>query len=333
MKRSIGHMLKKIIASIAVCILVIGSLVSCGSKAASSSSGGGGKKILYIITDFDTFRQKLSDAVLAAGKEQGADITMVETGYSVETQVDLVTNAKSQGYDAIIIRLADAETALQMNTASNGIPIIYLNSEPSEEYLDSNQNVFVGSEEKVAGQYQAEYVINKLGKKSMNIIIFEGEKGHSATIGRSNGVRETMIANGIDANIVFMDYANWSTEETEKRFDIFMKTGQSVDAVFCNNDNMALGAINAMKKYGLDYTTIPVCGVDAIEAGCESIIAGEMAYTVLQDADLQASRAVEAAIALGGGGTIDNIEGVSEDGKYIWVPFLPVDKSNASDYL
>lgn len=290
-------------------------------------------KILYIITDFDTFRQKLSDAVLAAGKEQGADITMVETGYSVETQVDLVMNAKSQGYDAIILRLADAETALQMNTASNGIPIVYLNSEPSDEYLDSNQNVFVGSEEKVAGQYQAEYVINKLGKKSMNIIIFEGEKGHSGTIGRTNGVRETMIANGIDANIVFMDYANWSTEETEKRFDIFMKTGQSVDAVFCNNDNMALGAINAMKKYGLDYTTIPVCGVDAIEAGCESILAGEMAYTVLQDADLQAARAVEAAIALGGGGTIDNIEGVSEDGKYIWVPFLPVDKSNASDYL
>ena len=327
-------MLKKIIASVAVCILVIGSLVSCGNKASSSSSGGGGgKKILYIITDFDTFRQKLSDAVLAAGKEQGADITMVETGYSVETQVDLVMNAKSQGYDAIIIRLADAETALQMNTASNGIPIVYLNSEPSEEYLDSNQNVFVGSEEKVAGQYQAEYVINKLGKKSMNIIIFEGEKGHSGTIGRTNGVRETMIANGIDANIVFMDYANWSTEETEKRFDIFMKTGQSVDAVFCNNDNMALGAINAMKKYGLDYTTIPVCGVDAIEAGCESILAGEMAYTVLQDADLQASRAVEAAIALGGGGTLDNIEGVSEDGKYIWVPFLPVDKSNASDYL
>ncbi len=326
-------MLKKIIASIAVCILVIGSLVSCGNKASSSSSGGGGMKILYIITDFDTFRQKLSDAVLAAGKEQGADITMVETGYSVETQVDLVMNAKSQGYDAIILRLADAETALQMNTASNGIPIVYLNSEPSEEYLDSNQNVFVGSEEKVAGQYQAEYVINKLGKKSMNIIIFEGEKGHSGTIGRTNGVRETMIANGIDANIVFMDYANWSTEETEKRFDIFMKTGQSVDAVFCNNDNMALGAINAMKKYGLDYTTIPVCGVDAIEAGCESILAGEMAYTVLQDADLQASRAVEAAIALGGGGTIDNIEGVSEDGKYIWVPFLPVDKSNASDYL
>ena len=333
MKRSIGHMLKKIIASVAVCILVIGSLVSCGNKASSSSSGGGGMKILYIITDFDTFRQKLSDAVLAAGKEQGADITMVETGYSVETQVDLVMNAKSQGYDAIILRLADAETALQMNTASNGIPIVYLNSEPSEEYLDSNQNVFVGSEEKVAGQYQAEYVINKLGKKSMNIIIFEGEKGHSGTIGRTNGVRETMIANGVDANIVFMDYANWSTEETEKRFDIFMKTGQSVDAVFCNNDNMALGAINAMKKYGLDYTTIPVCGVDAIEAGCESILAGEMAYTVLQDADLQASRAVEAAIALGGGGTIDNIEGVSEDSKYIWVPFLPVDKSNASDYL
>ena len=98
------------------------------------------------MTDFDTFRQKISDAVIASGKSQGADVTLVESGYSVETQVDLVSNAKSQGYDAIILRLADADTALQMNTAANGIPIIYLNSEPSEEYLDSNQNIFVGSE-------------------------------------------------------------------------------------------------------------------------------------------------------------------------------------------
>ena len=82
-------------------------------------------KILYIITDFDTFRQKLSDAVLAAGKEQGADITMVETGYSVETQVDLVMNAKSQGYDAIILRLADAETALQ-KAASYGLREVHV---------------------------------------------------------------------------------------------------------------------------------------------------------------------------------------------------------------
>lgn len=331
MKRSANHSFIRIIASLLICIMVLSSVVGCGSKSGSSSSGS--VKILFIMTDFDTFRQKLSDAVVAAGKSQGADITLVESGYSVETQVDLVSNAKSQGYDAIILRLADADTALQMNTASNGLPIVYLNSEPSEDYLDSNQNVFVGSEEKVAGQYQAEYVMNKLNKKSMNIIIFEGEQGHSGTIGRTKGVRNTLQSNGVDANIVFMDYANWSAEGVQEKFDVFMKTGQSVDAIFCNNDNMALGAIESMKKYGLDYNSIPVCGVDAIEEGCASIKAGEMAFTVLQDAEGQASKAVEAAIVLSGGGTISDIDGASEDGKYIWVPFLPVDSSNVDKYM
>ena len=238
MNKSSTHTFMRITSILLIGILTLGSLVGCSNTASTSSSGS--KKILFIMTDFDTFRQKLSDAVIAEGKSQGADITLVESGYSVEDQVDLVSSAKSQGYDAIILRLADADTALQMNTASNGLPIIYLNSEPSEEYLDSNVNVFVGSEEKVAGQYQAEYVMNKLGKKSMNIIIFEGEQGHSGTIGRTNGVRNTLANNGVDANIVFMDYANWSTDETITKFGIFMKTGQSVDAVFCNNDNKTM---------------------------------------------------------------------------------------------
>lgn len=331
MKKLATHTLTRILSALLIGVVVIGSLVGCANKSTSSSSGT--IKVLYIITDFDTFRQKLSDAVIAEGKSQGADITMVESGSSVETQVSLVSSAKEQGYDAIILRLADADTALQMNTASNGLPIIYLNSEPSEEYLDSNTNIFVGSEEEVAGQYQAEYVIKKLGTKSMNIIIFEGEKGHSGTIGRTNGVRNTLADNGVDANIVFMDYADWSADGAKEKFAIFMKTGQSVDAVFCNNDNMALGAIEAMKEYDLDYTSIPVCGVDAIEDGCTSIQNGEMAFTVLQDAETQAQRAVEAAITLGNGGTITDIEGASEDGKYIWVPFVPVDSSNVSSYL
>lgn len=332
MKRLADKSFIKIVASLLSLVLVTGSVAACGSKSESTSSSG--VKILYINTDNDdTFRQKLSDAIETSGKDKGTSVTVVESGNSVEDQVSLVSDAKSQGYDVIILRLADSETALQMNTASNGLPIIYVNNEPSEEHLDSNANIFVGSQETVAGQYQAEYVMDKLGTKSMNIIIFEGEQGHSGTIGRTKGVRNTLLNSGVDANIVFMDYANWSDTEAANKFGIFMKTGQSVDAVFCNNDTMALGAVQAMKDYGLDYTSIPVCGVDAVEDACNSIMAGEMAFTVLQDAEAQGSKAVEAAIILSGGGTINDIDGASEDGKYIWVPFVPVDKSNAGDYL
>ena len=104
------------------------------------------------------------------------------------------------------------------------------------------------------------------------------------------------------------------------------------DAVFCNNDTMALGVISGMKKYGLDYTKIPVCGVDATADGCESISSGEMAFTVLQSAAGQGASAVKAAIALGSGGTIEGIDYATEDHKCIYVPFEAVDASNVSQY-
>ena len=111
-----------------------------------------------------------------------------------------------------------------------------------------------------------------------------------------------------------------------------MKTGQSVDAIFCNNDTMALGAIEGMKQYGLDYTKIPVCGIDATSDACASILAGEMQFTVLQDAKNQGASAVMAAKVLGSGGSIKDVEGSTDDLKYVYVPFVPVDSSNASQY-
>ncbi len=320
--------LKKYISLALLGAFMVGMLYGCGSSDSSGSA-----KVLYIITDNDdTFRAKLSDAIVSQADSQGVDLTVVESGSSVEDQLDLVESAASDGYTAIILRLADSSTALQMNVASNGLPIVYVNSEPSEEHLTSNEFIFVGSNEEEAGQYQAEYVIDKLGTKAMNIIIFEGEPGHSGTIGRTKAVKYTLKDNNIDYNIVFMDYANWSDTEACDKLNLFMKTGQTFDAVFCNNDTMALGVIESMKQNGLDYSAIPVCGVDATSDGCTSILAGEMAFTVLQNAESQAARAVEAAAALGTGGSITDIEGASDDGLYIWVPFEPVDASNAAQY-
>ncbi|MBO7333806.1 MAG: substrate-binding domain-containing protein [Lachnospiraceae bacterium] len=329
-KNRLSKYIKRSVVLIMVLALSVCTLFGCGGPGGASASGGA--KILYIITDFDTFRTKLSDAVVASGPQLGVDVTMVESGNSVEKQLELVSQAKSQGYGAIILRLADAETALQMNTASNGLPIVYLNSEPSSDYLKKDQFIYVGSDEAVAGRYQAEYVVSKLGVKPMNIIIFEGEQGHSGTIGRTKGVKYALKDAGVNANIVFMDYANWSDAEAAEKFGIFCKTGQTVDAVFCNNDMMALGVIQAMKDRGFDYTKIPVCGVDAVEAACDSIAAGEMAFTCLQNAEAQAYKAVEAAKVLAGGGSISNMEGASAEGYYVWVPFEAVDASNVSQY-
>ncbi len=315
-----------------ICMLII-PLSGCGASS-SGGSGASGGKVLFIITDVnDTFRALIASSIVDAGKAQGIQLDMIETGDDVEAQAKLVAEAKGNGYSAIILRSADASTALQMNVASNNLPIVYVNSEPSVDHLIKDKYIYVGSDEFQAGQYQAEYVLNKLGNpKSLNVIIFQGEAGHSATIGRTKAVKRTLKNNGCTANYVFVDSANWSDAEAEQKLGIFMKTGQNVDAIFCNNDTMALGAIEGMKKYGLDYTKIPVCGIDATADACASIEAGEMQFTVLQDAKNQAAAAVKAASALGAGGSISEIEGATSDGKYIYVPFVPVDKSNVSQY-
>lgn len=323
--------LKKLAVMAAVFSMVAGIFTGCGSK---SSSGSSGSKILFLMTDTkDTFRKTLADAIVKAGSSQGVTLDMVETGDSVEAQAKAVAGAKAKGYSAIILRLADGSTALQMNVASNGLPIVYVNSQPDDSHLNADKYIYVGSDEKQAGQYQAKYVLKKLNNpKSLNVIIFEGEKGHSGTIGRTSAVKKTLSKNGCEANYVFVDYANWSDTEALEKFNIFMKTGQSVDAIFCNNDTMALGAVKGLEQNGLDPAKIPVTGVDATSDGCKSISDGGMQFTVLQDAAGQAKKAVEAAKKLGSGGSLKDISGSSDDEKYVWVPFKPVDSSNVSDY-
>jgi inositol transport system substrate-binding protein len=325
-------LLKKLTAAIAVFAMVAGIFSGCGSK---SQSSGKSSKILFLMTDTkDTFRKTLADAIVDAGKSAGVTIDMVKTGDSVEAQAKAVAEAKSKGYGSIILRLADGSTALQMNVASNGLPIVYVNSQPDISHLTPDKYIYVGSDEKQAGQYQAEYVLKKLNNpKSLNVIIFEGEQGHSGTIGRTSAVKKTLKKNGCDADYVFVDYANWSDTEAQDEFNIFMKTGQSVDAIFCNNDTMALGAVKGLKENGLDPSQIPVTGVDATADGCKSISDGGMQFTVLQNAKGQAKKAVEAAQKLGSGGSLKKIKESSDDLRYIWVPFEPVDSSNVNKYM
>ncbi len=326
--------IKKIFACLLTALMLTGMIAGCGSASGGSASGGGGGggKVLFLVPDInDTFRATLANAIVAAASSSGVTLDMVETGGDAEFEINQVMGAKAAGYSAIILRPIDGNTALQMNVASNDLPIIYVNNQPTDAHLTGNKYIYVGSDEKQAGQYQAEYVLQKLGNpKTLDVIIFEGEIGHSATIARTNSVKKTLKANGCSANYVFVDTANWSDAEAREKFAIFMKTGQNVQAIFCNNDTMALGAIEGLKDFGLDYTQIPVTGVDATADGCASILAGEMAFTVLQDAKGQANAAVQAAIVLGKGGDLSTVEGASEDKKYVWVPFSPVDKSNAA---
>lgn len=314
-------------------ILVVGTILTGCGKSSSGGGSAGGIKAFYSGPNADTFKQLLMDNLAEAAQAEGITLDIGDPCPTVAAQVEQFEQAVAAGYDAIICLPVDRATALQLEVTAGDTPIIYVNACPDEQFLKEDLYMAVSSFEEDAGEYQAEYVWNKLGKpSSINAIIFRGEITHNAAVARSVSVKNWLRANGVEVNIVFDDTANWSPDEAAELFNIFLKTHQSFDAIFCNNDDMALGVCRAMKENGYDLTKIPVVGVDATAAGLQSIIDGDMQFTVYQSASGQAQKAIEVVKALITSGTSEGIEGRSEDGLYVWVPFEKVDASNAKDY-
>ena len=325
-------MRKKILSLI---LLVTVCISGCGlSSSKGSSSGGGGVKILFTYSqeEGNAFRDTLAEGAQEYAESVGAVVECDYAENSLEKQIESIKSAQSNGYDAIMCIAEDASTARQLEAAAGDLPIVFVNNEPSSEYLKADKYIYAGSFEQDAGAFQAEYVWNKLGNpSSMNIVILEGEKGHAGAIGRTNAIKYFYRDNGVDANIVFMDYANWSDTEAYEKLDVFKLTNQSFDAIFCNNDTMALGAVKWLKDNGYDPSKYLVAGVDATADGCASIKAGDMYMTVLQDAQGQGVAAVNACAMLSKGQSISSIEGATDDLKYVLVPFVPVDASNVEE--
>ncbi len=311
--------------------VVLFALTGCGSDSSVASNKD--IKILLILNQMDSFRGTLVSAARETAEAQGVQFAFKDAEGSIENQVNYLKAAQQEGYDVILCSPVSAETAVELKASAGDIPIVFINSSPDEKQLKEGKYIYAGSDEFVSGQFQAEYVLNKLAdRQEINVVLLKGEKVHSATIGRTNGVKQTLEARGKKINYVFEDYGDWDQGLAKHMFEIFLKTGSPVDCVICENDSMALGVIEACKEANIDLNTLPVLGVDATADGCAAIKNGDMAFTVCQSGVGQGRAAVQAAIRFAQGESVDSLEGVSEDGKYVWVPFEKVDSTNVAKY-
>ncbi len=314
---------------VSLCLIVV-MLTAVLSGCAQGAGGKGGKRIFFSLNQMDTFRQTLVDAASETAAEVGAQFAMEDAGGSIERQVEQLKKAAAEQYDVIICSPVSVDTIVQLKMSVGDIPIVFVNSCPDEKYLQEGKYIYVGSSEQVAGEFQAEYVLGKLsGSQELNVVLIKGPANHSATQGRTNGVKRTLEQSGKQIHYVFEDTANWDEGQAEKLFELFLRTGSKADCVICNNDSMALGVAEACRKNGI---SLPILGVDATADGCEAIRNGEMAFTVYQSGSGQGHAAVDAAIQLAGNGDVKDLEGSTEDGKYVWVDFERVDSSNVSQY-
>ena len=320
--------IKKLLSLLIVAACVLTCISGC-----SGSTTSGGKKYLFCTYNLDGFRTAIMESIKAAAQSEGATLEVYVGEETPSDQVNRIKKAKSEGFSALIVNPIDVSTALQLEVAAEGLPIVFVNNKPDDSVLKSNKYIYAGSNETEAGELQAEWALKKLGNPaSMNVVIFKGEQGHSGTIGRTKAVKYTLKDAGVEANYVFADYAIWSDEVAEKKMKTFLLTGQKYDVVFCNNDTMALGVVKALKEAGIDPADVPVCGVDATDDGCASIANGEMSFTVFQNAKGQGEAAMKAALKLAAGESITSLDGATKNGLYVWVPFEPVDASNVNSY-
>ena len=317
-------------------LLILGILLSsffCGCGSDGAAGGKDDVKILLSVNQMDTFRQTLVDAALIKAKEEGATLDVLGAGGVIENQVAHMKKAAQEGYDIIICSPVSTDTVVELKASAEGLPIVFFNSCPSDKQLKDCFYVYAGSDEQVAGEYQAEYVLeNFKTKNEINVVIIGGSKGHSATVGRTNGIKKVLSQSGKTINYVFEDYADWDTGKAYDIFSVFLKTGVKADCILCNNDAMALGVIQCMEEKGLSTKDMMVLGVDATTDGCNSIKEGKMAFTVYQSGSGQGNAAVEMALRIVRGDAPKTMEGITENGKYVWVPFEKVDSSNVGNY-
>lgn len=283
-------------------------------------------KIGFTISVRDQFLSTLESAADAESKNLGISLTVVDANNSSNTQLQNVQTFVATGMDAILINLVNTDNAQEMIDAAGDVPVVFVNRMPDAP-MTAGKQTYVGSNEEDAGRFQGEFLaeyFKKEGNTSPDIVILTGQPGLQNTTLRTESAKKALEDNGLTPNYVYEDTAEWDRAKAQNKMQIFIGTGQKFDAVVCNNDEMALGAIEGIRNSGMDPKETPIVGIDATQDGLEGIESGEMAFTVFQNPVGQGAGAIRAATVLANGDPID-ID--------VPIPFEPVSVDNYKDYL
>ncbi|MDR3494510.1 MAG: substrate-binding domain-containing protein [Ancalomicrobiaceae bacterium] len=229
-----------------------------------------------------------------AVKNGMVEVTVFDGRYDPLVQQEQFATMISQKFDAIIFAPIDADagaTAVQM-AHDAGIPVVGTNTRANSKLLAS----YVGSDDVLSGYLEAKAVLTKIGCKG-NVVIIDGPIGISAQIQRSEGNKKA-LAECPNVKILEEKTANWSRAEAQALMENWLtRYPKQIDGVIGQNDEMALGAIEAIKSQGLKVSDFVIAGIDGITDALLAVKAGEMT-SILQDARAQAMGSLDVAAKL-----------------------------------
>ncbi len=217
----------------------------------------------------------------------------------IELQNQQIRTFISRKVDAVIVcpRDANAQVPACKEVVEAGIPLIVLGAQLAEDI-----GVYSGTTNLPGGRAQGSFIVDMLKGKG-NVALIRGPLGCSAEIGRGEGLLE-IFKNYPDIKIIFDQTGNWRREEGMVLMENWLQTGKKIDAVVAQNDEMALGALEAIKNAG-KLGEIVVIGIDGIPGALKSIKDGELNATWFQDPLVHSVNAIDMAIKAAKGQKIE----------------------------
>ena len=285
------------------------------------------------------FRTELENYLIELGFSKD-NITIQDGANDQATQSNQIDAFIADGVDLLIINpvnSSSAESITDKVVAAN-IPLVYVNREPSEDeekrWEDNGWNVtYVGCDARQSGTMQGEIIadlgldtIDKNGNGKVDYIMIEGDPENVDAKYRTEFSVKALEDAGLEVNCLSDQVGNWQQDQAQQIVaNALGQYGDKVEVVFCNNDAMALGALQAIQSAGRTVgTDIYLVGVDALSEALEDVLAGTMTGTVFNDHFSQSHSAADAAI--------NYITGAGND-HYIGCDYVKVTKDNAQDVL
>lgn len=314
--------MKKTLAAMAVTTLMSSVLMTTTAMAQEL-----GASIARFDDNFLTVMR--NGMVEHADSIDGVSMQVEDANDDIGRQIDQVKNFVAAGVDAIIVNIVDTSAGAAVSAAAGSTPLVYVNREPDNvDDLPATQ-AFVASNEIESGTLEAFQVCRNLraaGKAGgAKGYLMNGQLSNQAAVQRSKDVHDVI---GMDMcnfmTLIDEQTANWSRDEAQSLMTNWLSAAEDFDFVIANNDEMAIGAIQAMKAAGIDMAAVEVGGVDATQDALVAMQAGELDVTVFQDAFGQGSGSVDTAIALSKGEKVDS---------KVYIPFKLVTPDNVGDFL
>lgn len=330
-------------------LFLILALAGCGQRAESDTIRIGVALYLQDDTFISTLTQNLQQLALEREQAEGLKINLniVDGRGSQTAQNEQVDQFLDRGYDVICVNIVDRTAAAVIidKAQAAGVPVVFFNREPVEEDLNRWEYAYyVGTRADEAGRLQGNLVldawradpaaIDRNGDGALQYVMLEGEPGHQDTLLRTEHSIRVLAAAGVPMEKLSNNSANWQRGPAKIRMQQWLEElGNDIEVVFANNDDMALGAIDACLEAGLQAEELPfIVGVDATPPALKALEAGTLQGTVLNDAAGQAEDILSLSCALARGGD-PRAAAALEDGKYAWRAHLTVTSENVAEFL